>query len=82
MSGVVLAAAAGPALAADTDPTDHLDIAAPWDLQLPAASAESGTSVPRTLQLGIGHDNADNNVTSGRLSVDASGLADVAVVSW
>ncbi|MFJ4849279.1 MULTISPECIES: hypothetical protein [unclassified Streptomyces] len=82
VSGVVLAATAVPAHADATEPTDYLTIAAPWDLQLPAADAESGTAIPRTLTLGVGHGNADNNVTGGRLTVDASGLADVAAVTW
>ncbi|MFJ5219725.1 hypothetical protein ACIP98_34125 [Streptomyces sp. NPDC088354] len=82
VSGAVLVAAAGPAVADGGDETDYLDINAPWEVVLPMADADTGAAVPRTVQLGVGHDNPDNNVTGGRITVDAGDIADVATVTW
>ncbi|MFJ8585813.1 hypothetical protein ACIRD2_14290 [Streptomyces sp. NPDC093595] len=77
-AGLVTLAAATPA-AADSD---QLWIQAPYRSTVPKA-ADSGPQPPAsTLALGLYHDNDTFTVTDGRLTVDVSGLAGVAEVTW
>src|SRR5262245_41643149 len=69
--------AASPA-AADSD---QLWIVSPWELALPKG-ADGGEAPSSTVGLGLYHDNADFHVTAGELTVDVSGLAGVADVTW
>ncbi|MGW0117646.1 hypothetical protein [Streptomyces sp. NPDC003327] len=63
--------------------SDQLWIAAtPYELVLPKA-ADTGQQPPATtLALGLYHDNPNYVVTDGRLTVDVSGLAGIAEVTW
>jgi hypothetical protein len=62
--------------------SDQLWITAPYELVLPKA-ADNGTQTPATtVALGLSHDNDTYRVTDGRLTVDVSGLAGVAEVTW
>jgi FG-GAP-like repeat/FG-GAP repeat len=54
---------------------------APYQLVLPAAT-DSAAAPTRTAGAGLYHDNADETVTGGVLTVDVSGLAGVATVTW
>ncbi len=73
-AGILLASLSVPASAAESD---QLWIAAPSEKNL-QIGAETGTPV----QVGLYHDNSNFTVTDGRLTVDASGLAGVAEVTW
>ncbi|MFG2329649.1 hypothetical protein ACGFMM_08480 [Streptomyces sp. NPDC048604] len=75
MAGVGLAAV--PAAAA----SDQLWIVSPWELALPKG-VDGGEAPVSTVALGLYHDNADYRVTDGKLTVDVSGLAGVADVTW
>ncbi|KOG19546.1 hypothetical protein [Streptomyces viridochromogenes] len=68
---------AGPVHAA----SDQLWISAPSETVLPAPGADGGAS-QRTLDVRVTHDNTENGVPAGRLTVDASGIAAFAQVSW
>ncbi|MFH8886041.1 hypothetical protein [Streptomyces californicus] len=72
-AAILLAGLATPASAAESD---QLWIAAPHEKNLQAGGA--GTPV----EVGLYHDNDNFTVTDGRLTVDVSGLAGVAEVSW
>ncbi|MEU6882096.1 CARDB domain-containing protein [Streptomyces sp. NPDC046712] len=62
--------------------SDQLWITAPYEVVLPKA-ADSGTQTPATtVALGLSHDNDTYRVTDGRLTVDVSGLAGLAEVTW
>ncbi|WP_232788780.1 COG1361 family protein [Streptomyces odonnellii] len=81
-AGLLTAGLAAPAFADDDPPqTDQLWINAPYDETLPL-SADGGQPQSRTLGVGIYHDNENVTVTDGRLTVDVSGLAGVAEVTW
>ncbi|MFF7451680.1 MULTISPECIES: hypothetical protein [unclassified Streptomyces] len=80
------AVAAGCALAAvGTGPVhaaaDELRLQAPYGTVLPAPDA-NGSARERTLDVQISHDDLDNAVPAGRLTVDASEIASFAQVSW
>lgn len=80
------AAIAGCALAAvGTGPvqaaSDQLWISVPSETVLPVPDTEGGAS-ERTLDVRITHDNTENAVPAGRLTVDASEIATFARVSW
>ncbi|MTE20341.1 hypothetical protein F0L17_14735 [Streptomyces sp. TRM43335] len=75
-AGLVAVAGATPAFAADT-----LWINAPSELVLPTA-ADGGEGEGRIAEVGVYHDIAGYPVTDGRLTVDVSGLAGVARVTW
>ncbi|MFB7456971.1 hypothetical protein [Streptomyces sp. NPDC056188] len=67
---------------AETEPeTDQLWITAPYDPNLPLG-IDGGTPLTRTLDVRLNHDNDHVAVTDGRLTVDASGLAGVAEITW
>ncbi|MGW1510924.1 hypothetical protein [Streptomyces sp. NPDC002394] len=71
--------ASAPALA----DSDQLWVnASPWELVLPKANGGGPQPAPTTLSLSLSHDNAANQVTDGRLTVDVSGLAGIAEVTW
>ncbi|MFE0651887.1 hypothetical protein ACFVZH_25195 [Streptomyces sp. NPDC059534] len=53
----------------------------PYELVLPGAY-EDGTAPERTVALKVSHDNQENEVGAGRISVDASGLGAFAKVTW
>ncbi|WP_097900077.1 hypothetical protein [Streptomyces sp. b94] len=72
-AGILLAGLAAPASAAESD---QLWIAAPHEKNLQAG----GAATP--VEVGLYHDNDNFTVTDGRLTVDVSGLAGVAEVSW
>ncbi|MCX4763680.1 hypothetical protein OG562_22485 [Streptomyces sp. NBC_01275] len=78
---IVAGLASGVAFADDEPQTDQLWIQAPYD-QAVTVAADDGTAQYRSLALGLYHDNDDFTVTDGRLTVDVSGLAGVADVSW
>jgi hypothetical protein len=80
-AGLLTAAAAAPALADDPPETDQLWIDEPYEQTLPLGT-DGGQPQSRTLDIGLYHDNDTFTVTDGRLTVDVSGLAGVADVSW
>ncbi|MGW2378592.1 hypothetical protein [Streptomyces sp. NPDC001658] len=78
VAGCALAAiGAGPVHAL----SDQLWIGVPYETVLPGPDTD-GSTRERTLEVRITHDNLDNDVPAGRLSVDASEIASFAVVSW
>ncbi|SFY48352.1 hypothetical protein [Streptomyces sp. F-1] len=78
---VTLGLATAPAFAATEPETDQLWITAPYDPTLPLG-IDGGTPPTRTLDVRLNHDNDHFTVTDGRLTVDASGLAGVAEITW
>jgi hypothetical protein len=78
---VVAGLASGTALADGEAQSDQLWIQAPYE-QAVTVAPDGGTAQYRSLALGLYHDNDNFTVTDGRLTVDASGLAGVAEVSW
>ncbi|MFD0508702.1 hypothetical protein ACFQ0G_49565 [Streptomyces chiangmaiensis] len=80
--GAAALIAGGTGSAGADEQTDSLFIASPYELPLPVADSESGTAIQRPFEVQLQHYNADNIVTGGYLTVDASGLADVAEVTW
>ena len=89
--GACVAAAAGlltvgiaiPASADEpVDQTDQLWIHAPSEQNLPVGGGSDGEAQSRSLDIGLYHDNNNFTVTDGRLSVDISGIAGVAEVTW
>ncbi|MFF8598905.1 hypothetical protein ACF065_08340 [Streptomyces sp. NPDC015232] len=76
---VTVGLTAAPALA----DSDQLWVTAtPWQLVLPKASETGPQPASTTLSLRLNHDNAANQVVDGKLTVDVSGLAGVADVTW
>ncbi|MGW1038667.1 hypothetical protein [Streptomyces sp. NPDC002547] len=71
----------GVALADDEPQSDQLWIQAPYEQSVTVAP-DGGAAQFRSLALGLYHDNDNFTVTDGRLTVDVSGLAGVADVSW
>ncbi|GGZ28558.1 hypothetical protein GCM10010300_84450 [Streptomyces olivaceoviridis] len=81
-AGLLTAGLAAPAFADDDPPqTDQLWINEPYKQSLPLAT-DGGQPQSRTLGVGIYHDNENFTVTDGKLTVDVSGLAGVAEVTW
>ncbi|MFG3241357.1 hypothetical protein [Streptomyces sp. NPDC048157] len=81
-AGLLTAGLAAPAFADDDSPqTDQLWINEPYQRTLPLGT-DGGQPQSRTLGVGIYHDNENFTVTDGRLTVDVSGLAGVAEVTW
>jgi hypothetical protein len=78
---VVAGLGSGVAVADDTPQSDQLWIQAPYDQSVTVAP-DGGTAQYRSLALGLYHDNGDFTVTDGRLTVDVTGLAGIADVSW
>ncbi|MDX3235427.1 hypothetical protein PV392_06995 [Streptomyces sp. ME03-5709C] len=78
-AGLLVAGLAVPAHAADE--TDQLSINAPSELALPLGTA-AGEPQSRTVDIGIYHDNDHFTVTDGEVTVDVSGVAGVAEVTW
>ncbi|MET9802625.1 hypothetical protein [Streptomyces sp. NPDC006368] len=77
-AGLATLGMATPALA----DSDTLWIQSPYERTLPMA-ADGGQQPPATtLVLGLTHDNDNYRVTDGRLTVDITGLAGVADVTW
>ncbi|WLW57143.1 hypothetical protein [Streptomyces sp. YU58] len=78
VAGCALAAiGAGPVHAL----SDRLWISVPSETVLPGPDTD-GSTRERTLEVRVTHDNLDNDVPAGRLSVDASEIASFVVVSW
>ncbi|MDO0917136.1 hypothetical protein QQM39_41955 [Streptomyces sp. DT2A-34] len=78
IAGCALAAVgAGPVHAS----SDQLWISVPSDTVLPVPDADGGAP-RRTLDVRVTHDNTENGVPAGRLTVDASEIASFARVSW
>ncbi|MFF5975498.1 hypothetical protein ACFY7C_28720 [Streptomyces sp. NPDC012769] len=76
---VAVGMTATPALA----DSDQLWIAAnPYELVLPNVVDGTQQAPAVTLALGLYHDNPSHRVTDGRLTVDISGLAGIAEVTW
>ncbi|MFB7914004.1 hypothetical protein [Streptomyces sp. NPDC056061] len=86
--GACVAAAAGlltvglAAPASAEEQTDQLWINAPSEQKLPRAGGSDGEPQSRSLDIGLSHDNDNFTVTDGRLTVDISGIAGVAEVTW
>lgn len=81
-AGLLTAGLAAPASADDDPPqTDQLWVNPPYEQTLPTA-ADGGEPQSRALDVGLYHDNQNFTVTDGRLTVDVSGLAGVAEVTW
>ncbi|MFD5792380.1 hypothetical protein ACFWIO_02400 [Streptomyces diastatochromogenes] len=78
---IVAGLGSGVAFADDEAQTDQLWIQAPYE-QTVTVAPDAGTAQYRSLALGLYHDNDNFTVTDGRLTVDVSGLAGVADVSW
>ncbi|MFF6774238.1 hypothetical protein ACFY8W_11805 [Streptomyces sp. NPDC012637] len=76
---VTVGAVATPALA---DGDQLWVTASPWQLVLPKASDTGPQPAPTTLNLSLSHDNPANQVVDGLLTVDVSGLAGIAEVTW
>ncbi|WP_335933695.1 hypothetical protein [Streptomyces sp. PTD5-9] len=64
------------------DQTDQLWIDAPGGQNLPLGGGPDGEPQSRTLAIGLYHDNGNFTVTGGLLTVDVSGIAGVAEVTW
>ncbi|TWV53619.1 hypothetical protein FRZ03_09380 [Streptomyces misionensis] len=80
--GALAVAGLGTGLAhADEAQTDQLWIQAPYEQAVTVAPAD-GSAPYRSLALGLYHDNDNFTVTDGRLTVDVSGLAQIAEVAW
>ncbi|MGW2558263.1 hypothetical protein ACWCXB_03250 [Streptomyces sp. NPDC001514] len=77
-AGLVTVGMATPALA----DSDQLWIRSPYEVVLPKAAGSGEQARAVTLDLGLSHDNSNYTVTDGRLTVDVSGLAGVAEVTW
>ncbi|MEE1755762.1 hypothetical protein [Streptomyces sp. SP18CS02] len=77
-AGLVTLGMATPALA----DSDQLWIQAPYEFVLPAAATGGQQPPASTIGLGLYHDNNNFTVTDGRLTVDISGLAGIADVTW
>ncbi|WP_338698638.1 hypothetical protein V2W30_20915 [Streptomyces sp. Q6] len=71
----------GPAVADDPVANDALWISAPYDLVLPGADSDGHTAT-QSVDVQISHDNTDNSVSGGTLTVDAGELAGIAAVTW
>ncbi|KOG28753.1 hypothetical protein ADK34_13695 [Streptomyces viridochromogenes] len=78
VSGVLSLGAAGSASAVSDQLWTYSD---PYELVLPGAY-EDGTVPERTVALKVSHDNPENVVGAGRITVDASGLGAFAKVTW
>ncbi|WP_328905212.1 hypothetical protein OG230_20700 [Streptomyces sp. NBC_00234] len=79
-AGVLLMAGqAAPAVAAAQ--SDTLWINAPSEQSLPLGTA-GGAPEERRLDIGLTHDNENYTVTDGRLTVDITGIAGIAEVTW
>ncbi|MFB7577020.1 hypothetical protein [Streptomyces sp. NPDC056165] len=78
---VTLGLTTAPAFAETEPETDQLWINAPYEPTLPLG-INGGTPLTRTLDVRLSHDNDHFTVTDGRLTVDASGLAGVAEITW
>lgn len=76
---VTVGLTAAPALAESE--SDQLWINAPGEQTLPLGT-DGGAPQSRTLDVGIYHDNSHFTVTDGKVTVDTSGLAGVAEVTW
>ncbi|MET9290860.1 hypothetical protein [Streptomyces sp. NPDC003077] len=79
-AGLLTAGFVAPASAA-TSQTDQLWVAAPSELALPLGT-DGGEPRSRTLAVGLYHDNGNFTVTDGKVTVDISGVADIAKVTW
>ncbi|MFJ8531940.1 hypothetical protein [Streptomyces sp. NPDC093591] len=78
LAGCALAAAGAAPVHASSD---QLWISVPSETVLPGPDA--GGAVPdRALEVRVTHDNTDNDVPAGRLTVDAGEIAFFATVSW
>ncbi|MEU4256973.1 hypothetical protein AB0B42_23575 [Streptomyces fradiae] len=78
----VVASVAGAAPAFAEEPqSDQLWISAPYEAKLSVGTG--GAAGPeREFEVGLSHDNGNFTVTDGRITVDVSGLAGVAEVTW
>jgi hypothetical protein len=81
VAGLLTVGLAAPASAAGLAQSDQLWINEPYDQTLPLGT-DGGRPQSRTLGVGLYHDNENFKVTGGRLTVDISGLAGVAEVTW
>ncbi|MFF9074062.1 hypothetical protein ACF1A9_17420 [Streptomyces sp. NPDC014872] len=82
-AGLLAVGAAVPASADEpTGQTDQLWINAPIEQTLPLGGGSDGEPQSRSLNIGLSHDNDNFAVTDGRLTVDISGIAGVAEVTW
>ncbi|MEU8481479.1 hypothetical protein ACFV4E_32650 [Streptomyces hygroscopicus] len=79
-AGLLSAGFATPAFA-DEPQTDRLWINVPYEQALPLGT-DGGDPESRSLGLGLSHDNDTFTVTDGKVTVDVSGLAGVAEVTW
>ncbi|WP_353943399.1 hypothetical protein ABII15_18300 [Streptomyces sp. HUAS MG91] len=80
-AALLTAAAAAPAAADEPAETDALWISAPYDLVLPGADTD-GNATAQSVDVRLSHDNTNNSVSGGTLTVDASELAGIADVTW
>ncbi|GFM98692.1 hypothetical protein Sfulv_35030 [Streptomyces fulvorobeus] len=61
--------------------SDTLWVSVPGELSLPLGAA-GGAAQERALDVGLTHDNDNFTVTDGRLTVDITGIAGIADVTW
>ncbi|WP_053912710.1 hypothetical protein VM636_00230 [Streptomyces sp. SCSIO 75703] len=80
VAALLTASLAQPAFA-DEPQTDQLWINPPYQQTLPLG-ADGGGPQTRPLDIGLYHDNDNFTVTDGQVTVDISGLAGVAEVTW
>ncbi|MBQ0826483.1 hypothetical protein [Streptomyces tagetis] len=80
VAGLLTASLAAPAFA-DEPQTDQLWINPPYRQALPLG-ADGGGPQTRPLDIGLYHDNGNFTITDGKVTVDVSGLAGVAEVTW
>ncbi|MEU6536883.1 hypothetical protein [Streptomyces sp. NPDC047000] len=80
-AGLLTAGLTAPAFAAGQEQSDQLWIHEAYEQTLPLGT-DGGRPQSRTLGVGLYHDNENFTVTDGRLTVDVSGLAGVAEVTW
>ncbi|MFJ7490928.1 hypothetical protein ACIQZB_06665 [Streptomyces sp. NPDC097727] len=81
-AGLLTAGLAASASASAEEQSDQLWIQAPSEQNLLLGGSGGGAPQSRALDIGLYHDNDNFTVTDGRLSVDISGVAGVAEVTW
>ncbi|MGS2586268.1 hypothetical protein [Streptomyces hebeiensis] len=80
--GLLTAGFAAPASASVDEPqSDQLWLNVPYEHAMPLGTA-GGQPESRSLDIGLYHDNNNFTVTEGEVTVDISGLAGVAEVTW
>ncbi|MFJ2110668.1 MULTISPECIES: hypothetical protein [unclassified Streptomyces] len=81
-ASALLVTGAAPALAQGTERSwDQLWISAPYEMALLGAD-DAGHAPVRTLDIRLSHDNTENTVPGGTLTVDVTALTELAEIGW